>query len=1039
MIRKIVLFVIYIWINNNFVFANYTFTYDMALRCKEHICRHGYVYETYYRVDSVDRRHLKIEAELIFEMHLAILAGSNGHILLSTVPQPSTNDPVYEIVIGGGSNRFTELRRNLRRNARASSKTVGILSAIEFRPFYIKIYKDGLIEFGKENEVLPVLSYFDMNPLPVKYFSFAAWNGVEAKFLYDCPAPGSNDTSATPNSEAVERNETSSDSLKTSLLMGRMPNLPPTQQMNVKLGIKVTSLFYNALDAKLTTGLSVFMSWMDDSMAWNPTKFNGTTSLTFRQGQIWSPTFFVFNSDDLGMLDTNNPDHIWMVYSGEAVFHFQTTIYTWCVDYSTNLNRWPRDEYNCSIVIQPWDTYEQIFLSIPKLEEMDGFTDIDDVIQNEWELDIQQNVVSAKTWSNIGAIIGTSTNDSMTTSDKLFIKMNLKRRASSYNIVFYTPLLVVLYTTVLVGALIAIVIHVLLMTEMADRICKKPFMSTILFQRWLRILFCLPEIKLCRIYETLGESNLTAEEDCDSGVGLAPRLELVLCYYGTWATYRPSLGKFDVENIDPNLCTHLVYSFVGINTQGTVISLDPYLDLPDNWGRDNFAKFNALKIGTPNLKTLLAVGGWNEGSAKYSRMVASSILRRNFITSAIKMMQDYGFDGLNLDWEYPNRRDTVNGPADIQNFVQLVKELRTEFDKYGFELSAAVAAVEAVAVQAYDIPGISKKKKRDTVNGPADIQNFVQLVKELRTEFDKYGFELSAAVAAVEAVAVQAYDIPGISKYLDHIGLMTYDLYGPWDPVTGHNSPLHKGEGDGNIPREQLYTVDVALDYWIKNGCPPEKIILGLPLYGHTFTLVNADESGLRAPSSGAGLAGPYTSTNGIIGYNEFCVKLQRETWNVRYDSLAQVPYAVQNRNWVSYDDTGSLTAKVQYGLGKNIGGIMVWSIETDDFRNVCGKGKFPLLNAINKALGINITTTTTTTTTPTVSTTTKAPNTPSESVCKSEGPTADPMDCTSFYICTVDPSGKFIPHKFKCPSNLYWDKNNLYCNYPELVECNVK
>lgn len=72
------------------------------------------------------------------------------------------------------------------------------------------------------------------------------------------------------------------------------------------------------------------------------------------------------------------------------------------------------------------------------------------------------------------------------------------------------------------------------------------------------------------------------------------------------------------------------------------------------------------------------------------------------------MMKDYDFDGLNLDWEYPNRRDTVNGPADIQNFVQLLKELRTEFDKYGFELSSAVAAVEAVAIQAYDIPGISK-------------------------------------------------------------------------------------------------------------------------------------------------------------------------------------------------------------------------------------------------------------------------------------------------------------------------------------------
>lgn len=61
--------------------------------------------------------------------------------------------------------------------------------------------------------------------------------------------------------------------------------------------------------------------------------------------------------------------------------------------------------------------------------------------------------------------------------------------------------------------------------------------------------------------------------------------ESVVCYYGTWATYRYGAGKFNVEDINPNLCTHLIYSFVGIDNQGTVVSLDTYLDLPDNYGR----------------------------------------------------------------------------------------------------------------------------------------------------------------------------------------------------------------------------------------------------------------------------------------------------------------------------------------------------------------------------------------------------------------------------------------------------------------------
>ena len=53
---------------------------------------------------------------------------------------------------------------------------------------------DGVIEFGKEGEVLPLLTYIDVSPLEIKYFSFAAWTGVEAKFLYDCPIPGGNGT-----------------------------------------------------------------------------------------------------------------------------------------------------------------------------------------------------------------------------------------------------------------------------------------------------------------------------------------------------------------------------------------------------------------------------------------------------------------------------------------------------------------------------------------------------------------------------------------------------------------------------------------------------------------------------------------------------------------------------------------------------------------------------------------------------------------------------------------------------------------------------
>lgn len=94
----------------------------------------------------------------------------------------------------------------------------------------------------------------------------------------------------------------------------------------------------------------------------------------------------------------------------------------------------------------------------------------------------------------------------------------------------------------------------------------------------------------------------------------------MVCYYGSWAVYRPGNGKFDIEHIDPFLCTHLVYSFAGLASNNTIQPLDPYNDLYDNWGKGAYIRLTNLKQKNPNLKTLIAIGGWNEGSTKYSQV-----------------------------------------------------------------------------------------------------------------------------------------------------------------------------------------------------------------------------------------------------------------------------------------------------------------------------------------------------------------------------------------------------------------------------------
>ncbi|XP_030368868.1 acidic mammalian chitinase-like [Scaptodrosophila lebanonensis] len=180
--------------------------------------------------------------------------------------------------------------------------------------------------------------------------------------------------------------------------------------------------------------------------------------------------------------------------------------------------------------------------------------------------------------------------------------------------------------------------------------------------------------------------------------------QIINCYWGTWANYRPGDGKFEPSNIDTSLCTHISYTFFGISESGEFKSLDPWLDLDSGLGF--ISKTIALKQKNSNLKIIATVGGWNEGSNKYSAMAADPNKRALFISSALSFIQEHGFDGLDVDWEYPVERGGV--PEDRNNFVTLLSEIKQVFDQHGLELSIAVGASKARAEISYDIPAISQ-------------------------------------------------------------------------------------------------------------------------------------------------------------------------------------------------------------------------------------------------------------------------------------------------------------------------------------------
>ncbi len=141
----------------------------------------------------------------------------------------------------------------------------------------------------------------------------------------------------------------------------------------------------------------------------------------------------------------------------------------------------------------------------------------------------------------------------------------------------------------------------------------------------------------------------------------------VVCYYANWSVYRQGTAKFTPQNINPYLCTHLIYAFGGLGKDDTIQTFDKYQDLD----KGGYGQFAALKTYNRDLKTLIAIGGWNEGSRKFSPLVADPSRRRTFIRSAIKFLRQFNFDGLDLDWEYPTFRDGGK-PEDRINYAKFV-------------------------------------------------------------------------------------------------------------------------------------------------------------------------------------------------------------------------------------------------------------------------------------------------------------------------------------------------------------------------------
>lgn len=175
---------------------------------------------------------------------------------------------------------------------------------------------------------------------------------------------------------------------------------------------------------------------------------------------------------------------------------------------------------------------------------------------------------------------------------------------------------------------------------------------------------------------------------------------------------------------------------------------------------------------------------------------------------------------------------------------------------------------------------------------------------------------------------------------------MAYDFHGKWERETGHNAPLYAPSSDSEW-RKQL-SVDNAAKIWVNMGTPREKLIIGMPTYGRSFTLSNTGKHGPNSPATGGGKQGEYTKEAGFLAYYEICEMLLNGAVYV-WDDEMKVPYLVDGDQWVGFDDEKSIRHKMRWIKENGYGGAMAWTVDMDDFSgNICGGNvKYPLIGAM--------------------------------------------------------------------------------------------
>ncbi|KAL9118258.1 MAG: hypothetical protein Q9187_005199 [Circinaria calcarea] len=341
----------------------------------------------------------------------------------------------------------------------------------------------------------------------------------------------------------------------------------------------------------------------------------------------------------------------------------------------------------------------------------------------------------------------------------------------------------------------------------------------------------------------------------------------IIGYYEAWNSDKRCIGM-GFQDIPVNSITHLYFSF-GYISPGS-FQIAPM----DGLSPGLFSDLTALKKSNSALKTIVALGGWtfnDNGTSTqpvFSDIVSSSSNRSKFISNLLAFLRNYGFDGVDFDWEYPGAPDRGGNKDDGKNFTQLLKELK-----------------DAIA------------------GGPI-----------------KY---IVSFTAPTSYWYLRHFDIKGSVEQVDWVNVMSYDLHGVWDA----NNPI----GSQVLAHTNLTEIKEALDLFWRNDVPADKIVMGLGFYGRSFQLVDPSCSTPGCGFKGGAAPGDCTDSSGTLSYKEIVDIIRKYKLTPFYDKTNAVKYITwKSDQWVSFDDKETIQQKITFANDQGLGGLLIWALDLD-------------------------------------------------------------------------------------------------------------